>query len=170
MRIIKAAHDAIINATDDTLSLIALITDKPVKIDYAPIIGKYIYIGNKRYTQKTLLLPDFLEINYEWMLESTDDVRNEYSGELRAIYIGAKHTGILLNWRKDHGWVNCYSKGNYGNKYACGGTWSSDSDRFYNTIKDAIKDRDYIVKGIYNQDAALREGQALLNALAEIDE
>jgi len=50
------------------------------------------------------------------------------SGNPIRIFIGSKYTGIILQY--DHSsktWSSAYSHGNFGKKYASGGTWSGGS-------------------------------------------
>ncbi len=45
-------------------------------------------------------------------------------GKLIRLYMGSKINGPMLQFSTDKGWTNCYSRGNFGKKYAVGGNWS----------------------------------------------
>jgi hypothetical protein len=146
-----------VEMSDAELQILASVRGKKISAGEAPLIGKYTdFDGNRSAERAEPASPD-LEFAYEW----------SPSGELIRIYIGGQYHGPLLTWDSS-GWRNCYGNGNHGKNAASGGTWASSSSRFYDTIADALANRDYKVGGIIHSRARLTEGQGILDALRVI--
>lgn len=162
--------EIIAKANDETLQLIALCIGGEVDKHAAPLIGNYIIVrgGDGKVIRRVadeLTMPDPLDISYEW----------DERGELVRINIGSRYHGPMIGWYRNAtsagkaGWTNRYSHGNYGNNYAHGGTWSSDSKRVYPTIAAAIADRDYVAGGLTHDRAKYIETEAILNLLKGLE-
>jgi hypothetical protein len=133
---------------------------KTVVVGETQLIGKYVSIGNERFTQRTPKVRD-LTFEYEWAESGPD------TGKLMWIFIGSAHTGPLLSCYLGNEvamWRNKYSSGDYGSDYARGGTTFSD-DRHFPCLADTIADRDYLIHGVEMRRSRLIEGPALLEAL-----
>ena len=46
------------------------------------------------------------------------------TNELCYLWLGTPGCGPMLQYSEAHGWTPCYSRGDYGRNYACGGHWS----------------------------------------------
>jgi hypothetical protein len=73
-----------------------------------------------------------IHIAWEW---SFDPASGLDEGRLYRIYIGTTADGPRLAWY-DNRWRRLHSHGNYGKKYALGGTWSSDKAT-YGSMQEA---------------------------------
>lgn len=86
---------------------------------------------------------DGIYVAFEWVV--TDNDRR-----LCRIYIGSKTVGAMLQYNADgidmytgrthvtykNGcWTNCYSRGNFGKKYAYGGNWSGHTKNLHPKLK-----------------------------------
>lgn len=143
---------AILDEDDDTLALVALCTGKPVARGTAPLIGRYVRIGDNICSDKQPQI-QHLAITYEW----SED------GRLTAIVIGSPLHGQMLLWRTGIGWHNCFGYGDHGDN-ACGGS-AHVSAVPYPTIKDALAGRTYVGKAPMLVRAALMEGPLIRGAL-----
>ena len=128
-----------------------------------PLIGKTAYLDGERICEYDVRGEGNIDIAYEWSKES---------GELIRIYIGHKYAGPMLEWshhRNDGkgAWVNLYSKGNYGDRWACGGGWSSDARRLYKTPVEALAYRDYLVSNLEMERNKFQESSLLLDEVRD---
>lgn len=147
----------LLNATEGTLAMFSAITGKQISRGEAPLVGKYMTIDGKRICENEPIHKD-LQFAYEW----SED------GELILLYVGSEIHGPLLSWCSV-GWRNLYGRGNHGNNGACGGTWSANSFGHYETISEAVDNRDYKVGGIVMYRSRMIEGPALIEALRSIN-
>lgn len=152
-----ADNKAMLNASEETLSLLSALTGNKISRGEAPLVGKYMVVNGKRIIENEPSHPD-LEFAYE---------RSE-EGEIKRIYIGSSFHGPLLSWCED-GWRNLYGRGNHGKNGACGGNWSSSSRDVFETIAEVIANRNYKVTGIEMHRSLLIEGPALIEALLSLD-
>jgi hypothetical protein len=87
---------------------------------------------------------DELYIAFEWVIRENEERK------LCRIYIGSKTNGPMLQYNADgidmytgrmhvrykNGcWTNCYSRGNFGKKYAFGGNWSGHTKNLHQKLK-----------------------------------
>lgn len=64
-----------------------------------------------------------IHVAFEWR---SDPTAEEEAGQICRIYIGTKQAGPVASWEaQDSQWRLAKSNGNFGKKYAFGGTWSS---------------------------------------------
>ena len=105
------------------------------------LINKFKHLPNDKIGQD-------IYIAYEW----SDNI-------LIRIYIGTKQSGPTLQYDadgRDHYngkeridfkngcWTNCYSRGNFGHKYAFGGNWSGHTKNLHTKLKlSPIMDKKY---------------------------
>lgn len=157
---IEANAKSILSMSNEQLSALAAITGKSISVGEAPLVGKYASIDGVKTSENEPKHPD-LQFSYEWV-ESGDE-----SGKLIRIYVGSEIHGPMLQWDWS-GWRNCYGRGNHGKNGACGGNWSSDSKRFYETISEALDNRDYKVTDIEMHRSRLIEGPAIIEALRSL--
>jgi len=86
---------------------------------------------------------DGVYVAFEW-------IHVNGQNKLSRIYIGSKACGPMLQYDSDgknkytgesHNafkngcWTNCYSRGNFGKKYACGGNWSGHTNNLHPRLK-----------------------------------
>ncbi len=117
--------------------------------DY-PIIGRVETEGGKLksiehpFAEKEInaLAEKDIHIAWEWSFDIAAELDE---GRLYRIYIGTATNGPRLCW--DGRWRRLHSKNNFGKKFACGGTWSSDKETFAN-INDADPEIAGIIKSI----------------------
>lgn len=143
---------AILDEDDDTLALVALCTGKRVARGVAPLIGRYVRIGDNIYSDKQPQI-QHLAITYEW----SDD------GRLNTIFIGSPLHGQLLRWNVTMGWRNCFGFGDHGDNACGGGVYIAGT--MYATIKDALAGRTYSGTDPVLLRAALMEGPLIRGAL-----
>jgi hypothetical protein len=96
-----------------------------------PIIGQVSTRGGRRtaierpwtdaHAAKALAMG--LAIEWQW---SADAMAGLGDGTLQYIYIGTRERGPVLQWSAD-GWRRLVSRGNFGRRWASGGTWSNDA-------------------------------------------
>lgn len=149
----------------DALELLGRITKAKITKSTAPIIGDYITVQRagdeaaERIGNEPQNLPKWLVVAYEAPVESAIIIR---------IYIGSRYHGPMLCW-DGCGWINLYSRGNYGKNYACGGNWAATSKKSYATIAEAVDHRAEDAEGLLCGDQCrLTESAALYDALRAI--
>lgn len=126
------------------------IADSAIIVRYYPIIGRVETEGGKLksieypFNQKEIdaLAEKDVHVAWEWSFDIASELDE---GKLYRIYLGTTATGPRLCW--DGRWRRLHSKNNYGKKYACGGTWSSDKETFIN-INDADPEIAGIIKSV----------------------
>ena len=101
-------------------------------VEQYPIIGRVTREGG-----------DLIQVEHPWEAEDEERVENKgvmvayewchdpnaglAQGQLIRIYIGTRDDGPCAMWDRDRReWHRLRSNGNYGNRWAYGGTWSSD--------------------------------------------
>lgn len=158
---IEANAKTMLEMSDKQLSALAAITGKSISIGEAPLLGKYARYGENRTAENDPKHQD-LQFSYEW-IESGDDC-----GKLIRIYIGSEIHGPMLEW-SENGWCNLYGRGDHGKNGACGGHWSGENTRSYQTISEALDNRDYLCVGMDMHRSRLIEGPAIIEALRSLD-
>lgn len=74
-----------------------------------------------------------------------DDIFAAYEwseGKLIRLYLGSKASGPMLQYT-DQGWTNCYSRGDFGRKYAHGGHWSGHTPNLHPRLSISTRDEKY---------------------------
>ncbi len=127
------------------------IADNAIIVREYPILGRVETEGGKwksieyPFDQKEISALEEKNIHIAW--EWSFDIAAELDeGRLYRIYIGTTTDGPRLCWY-DGRWRRLHSKNNFGKKYACGGTWSSDKQTFVN-INDADPEIATIIKTV----------------------
>lgn len=154
----KADNKTLLTTNEEILSTLSRLTGKKISRGYAPLVGAYMEIDGKRFSEKDPKHTN-LVFAYEW----------SESGELICIYIGSDIHGPLMSWRID-GWRNLYGHGNHDKNGACGVNWSSSGRRVYETMSEALDDRDYKVNGVTMHRSRLIEGPGLIESLQQVAE
>jgi len=155
----------------DLLPLLEAATGATIKIHRAPLVSDYLVIKREGATgYSRFALREAVDGTGPIGIAYETVASGDRAGEIVRIYVGSKWHGPLLSWSEGRGWVNLYSKGNYGNNYTHGGTWASDPKRCHETMMDALKDRDYTVAGgsITCDRNRMTEPPALFGLLADI--
>ena len=142
--------------TPDQIDAIAAVTGQTFYQGYLPIVGRYLTHGWIDDTDRTRLHRTATEYN-DHLLDDNDSgikiVLTRYTdgpeaGRCYRLQIGHRDAGPVLSYEPDRGWCNLYGHQNHKSDYACGGNWSADNRRTYPTMREALLDRDYDVRGI----------------------
>jgi len=136
----------------------AITGNEPTTADHCYIDREYPLLGKCRYEggrlvqiehpwangQITVCKQAGIDVAFQW---SADPAAGMDQGELLRIWIGTKDAGPRLQWDGRTGkWQRLISNGNYGNNWACGGTWRQDKPLdqreplYYETLVEADPD------------------------------
>lgn len=114
---------------EDALADRQPVTDTACEITRTyPIVGEVVTRAGKwvrvarPWDAAEIAAASQLGLHIEWQ-HSTDPTAELDQGRLSAIFIGTVTDGPVLHWSAD-GWRRIKSRGNYGKRYASGGTWS----------------------------------------------
>ena len=169
---------SMLNEDDDTLRLVATCRNMPIAKGNAPLIGRYLKLGNQ-IVSDTVLEHKHLQFHVEF--KTGDNTADTVS----SITIGSKFHGLLLVWTAYKGWVNMYRNSPEATLSCCctntgaltpGDPASGSLDDIirnyardesgYSTLDEAIDSRDYCGGACsYNK---LTEGQLLLDSLKQM--
>lgn len=150
---------AMLDEDDDTMAIVSLCTGMNVSRGTAPLIGRYMRMGNQLVSDRIPSHPH-LVFGFNWGV-------GEDEGRLVALYIGSPFHGPLLVWTRA-GWSNVYGAGDHGDNPASGGTWHVDPGVVHPTLRNAIAARNFRVEGKYMTKAGFTEGPELVRCLNEI--
>lgn len=87
-------------------------------------------LARKKYVRKTQNLPMLNVALLQKLAETTDTLQvstetRKGEDEILYVYVGIKGLGIVAQYNGYQNlWYECFSHGNCGKNYSCGGTWS----------------------------------------------
>lgn len=88
-------------------------------------------LARKKYVRKTQNLPMLNVVLLQKLADANDtlqvatETRKDGDDEIMFAYVGIKGLGIVAQYNgRQNLWYECFSHGNCGKNYSCGGTWS----------------------------------------------